>query len=167
MEVCRRAAYHTSPDDRGETRTHAHVHARARQGVQGPEKERDTLREVACHGSMDLASGQSRGLLHFLASRNFLLVPLVRSRESGGVLVIGYTAAIPQLPLRSSCLRGVTRDVTEIAVTSSVQRRESAFAPRHLTPSVTARDRQFEIALSSRTFARDDNTAGVGLDSAW
>ena len=31
---------------------------------------------------MDLANGQSRGLLHFLASRNFLLVPLVRSREN-------------------------------------------------------------------------------------
>lgn len=52
--------------------------------------------KVACHGSMDLASGQSRGLLHFLASRNFLLVPLVRSRENRerrGVLEIAASRA--------------------------------------------------------------------------
>lgn len=64
------------------TRTHAHTFV-----VQAGEGTRHY--KVACHGSMDLASGQSRGLLHFLAPRNFLLVPFVRSRastESGGAL---------------------------------------------------------------------------------
>lgn len=114
----------TSPDDRSSSVSH-----KRRTRIRCVGRGRTRHYKVACHRSMDLASGQSRGLLHFLTSRNFLLVLLVRSRENrepGGVLSIGYTID------RSSFLR--SSFFSEWCMTKRNQRSEKNFSKKNEYP---------------------------------